>query len=320
MPEPLPVSDSNVESLRRFAAIKLVIADLDGTVFPSELASTFQRVLRRLNHAQVQFTVGTGRTFRGISALLAHLQDERGKSLIKRGTPFILYNGSVVVEAGTGHLLRRCDMANESFNAVLTAAARHSCELFSYTCEENMMGDNRHRGVVEHVLGWQFKMRNEPQIKVEFNGQTVEWQSSVRKESRICPCAVVIRPASPQELEAIAADAERVRGITITRSGGAYLEVRPQNSSKGIALGWIARHLGYSAGQILAIGDNDNDVEMLESAGIGVAVSTASKAARQHADFMCQFGPFQGAVQVLRLVCEAHRYFRDSGRDHSLVY
>jgi len=318
MPEPLPGSDSSIDSLRAFASVKLIIADLDGTVFPSELASTFQRVLRRLNHAQVQFTVATGRTFRGIQPLLLNLVDERGKSLIKRGTPFILYNGSVIVEAGTTHLLRREDMTTDSFHTVLAAAAKYPCQLYAYSCEENVLVSSGKRGVRECVRGWQFKMPGEPRVKEEFNGLTIEWQIS-KSRPNLMVCAVVIKPKDVKSLEAIVLDVCKAPGISLTRSGDVYLEIRPNNSSKGVALGWLARHLDFSTDQILAIGDNDNDVEMLKSAGIGVAVSTASPAACQHADFVCQFGPFQGAIQVLRLVCEARRYFRDSGRDRSTV-
>ena len=54
-----------------------------------------------------------------------------------------------------------------------------------------------------------------------------------------------------------------------------YLELLPVASTKGAALAHLAAHLGVSLDRVVAVGDHDNDLEMVEIAGLGVAMAHA---------------------------------------------
>jgi Cof subfamily protein (haloacid dehalogenase superfamily) len=56
------------------------------------------------------------------------------------------------------------------------------------------------------------------------------------------------------------------------------------NSSKSEALAWLSSHLGISQHEVMAIGDGDNDVDMLAWAGMGVAMGDGTPNARAAAD------------------------------------
>jgi len=124
------------------------------------------------------------------------------------------------------------------------------------------------------------------------------------------PSAILIdtseRPSAATTIEKFISE---TGAVTVTRSGTKYLEVRPKGSNKGVALQCAGDFLGLSRDEVLALGDNDNDIEMLEGAGIGVAVSEASPAAVASADYICRKGVAEGAVEVLRLVKHARHYF-----------
>jgi len=53
------------------------------------------------------------------------------------------------------------------------------------------------------------------------------------------------------------------------------VSLAPADTSKGHALLWLAGFLGVSREQVLAVGDNVNDVSLLEVAGLGVAMGNA---------------------------------------------
>jgi Cof subfamily protein (haloacid dehalogenase superfamily) len=307
----LPGPSDDIEALRPFAAIKLIVADLDGTLLPSAFAGKAERLLRQLDRAGVQMTVATGRAFTGIQELLSRLHSPSGRPLIKRGMPLILYNGSVVVEAGTGRLFDRKTMNWEAVISVIDVAAKHPCELFAYVCSEDLMGRDDTERVHERVLGWQFGVLGNATTATEFNGLAVEWETAMPLD-KAEPSAVVIKSSESQVLDTIASKLRLLKTVSVTQSTPLYLEIRPEGSNKALALAWAAQRLKLLPAQVLTVGDSDNDVEMLKWAGIGVAVKTASKAARQQADFLCDYGPFQGVVQVLSLVHAAHRYFRNS--------
>ncbi len=70
------------------------------------------------------------------------------------------------------------------------------------------------------------------------------------------------------------------------RSDEKYYEIISKNMSKGNMLKKITELIGKEIKRVIAIGDNDNDVSMIEQADIGIAVSNASETAKNAADFI----------------------------------
>ena len=67
----------------------------------------------------------------------------------------------------------------------------------------------------------------------------------------------------------------RKRNTEISISKPHYLEIMAPGISTGAALRLLLRHLGLNASEVMAIGDGPNDLDMLRTAGIGVAVGNA---------------------------------------------
>lgn len=60
-------------------------------------------------------------------------------------------------------------------------------------------------------------------------------------------------------------------------------EVMHVDATKGAALAWLAKEMGWPIGQVYAFGDNNNDLTMLAAAGHGVAMANGNDAAKQAA-------------------------------------
>ena len=69
------------------------------------------------------------------------------------------------------------------------------------------------------------------------------------------------------------------------------------NKSKGLE--WLAGQYGIDQADVMAVGDNDNDVEMLEWAGVGVAMGNGSPAALAAADWIAPPVGEDGAAVAL---------------------
>ena len=63
-------------------------------------------------------------------------------------------------------------------------------------------------------------------------------------------------------------------------------EVMPNGVSKGAGLMELARVLGIDRSEVMAIGDNENDIEMIREAGIGVAMGNAVERLKAEADYV----------------------------------
>ncbi len=73
-------------------------------------------------------------------------------------------------------------------------------------------------------------------------------------------------------------------GVELTSSGYGLVEVTGHDVHKARALGVLCDRLGIGAGEVVALGDNRNDVEMLRWAGRGVAMGNAVPVAVAEAD------------------------------------
>ena len=69
---------------------------------------------------------------------------------------------------------------------------------------------------------------------------------------------------------------------------GFALHLQPEGVSKGFALTRLAAGLGIPMEEFLAAGDSENDLEMIEAAGIGIAVANARDAVKAAADYVSE--------------------------------
>jgi hydroxymethylpyrimidine pyrophosphatase-like HAD family hydrolase len=105
-------------------------------------------------------------------------------------------------------------------------------------------------------------------------------------------------PGLPAEVLATQARAV-ADGLTVTWSTGKTVEVLAPGVSKGAALARLARWLGVSLADVLAIGDAQNDLSMLGVARWAVAVRNASPALLASADLIVASNDEEGVAQLL---------------------
>ena len=96
---------------------------------------------------------------------------------------------------------------------------------------------------------------------------------------------------------------KEISGIHCTSSGPTNLEVLPCDVDKASALKVVGQAAGITMGQILALGDGENDVNMLRDCGCGVAMGNAQEAAVAAARFVCPSVDCEGAADAIRYFC-----------------
>ncbi len=103
------------------------------------------------------------------------------------------------------------------------------------------------------------------------------------------PIAKILFAAKSEEIEAVAKDIinhPHASEYDFIRSDEEYFEILPKGASKGLLINKLSQILGIDIKNIVAIGDNDNDISMLKTAGISYAVSNASQGAKASAKFI----------------------------------
>ena len=90
----------------------------------------------------------------------------------------------------------------------------------------------------------------------------------------------------------------------ITSSDIDNIELMPHGTSKADALRFVARKTGIDMGQIMAIGDNYNDMEMIKSVGYGVAMGNGVDVLKQAAAVVTVSCDEDGAAAAIESVLD----------------
>jgi hypothetical protein len=96
-------------------------------------------------------------------------------------------------------------------------------------------------------------------------------------------------------------EAEEVDGVKLIDSGFAY-HIVDAEVSKGNALKFVASKLGIDVKNFAAIGDSENDLDLLKTAGLGIAVGNADLRLKREADIVVPGENGEGVVQALELL------------------
>ncbi|GIO23482.1 Cof-type HAD-IIB family hydrolase [Oceanobacillus sp. J11TS1] len=100
-------------------------------------------------------------------------------------------------------------------------------------------------------------------------------------------------------LNKIAAKVHSIDGIEVSNRTAVTIEVNPAGVNKAAALELVCERLGITMENVMAVGDSLNDVKMIQSAGIGVAMGNAQKAVLEVADEMTETNNHDGVGKAI---------------------
>ncbi|MFW6022250.1 MAG: Cof-type HAD-IIB family hydrolase [Halanaerobiaceae bacterium] len=92
--------------------------------------------------------------------------------------------------------------------------------------------------------------------------------------------------------------------LEITKSKEYFIEFMARGVSKGRAIEVVADNLGISLDEVIAIGDSWNDIEMIQTAGLGIAMGNAHEDVKIHADRIADTHDKDGVSNILSEIFE----------------
>ena len=119
----------------------------------------------------------------------------------------------------------------------------------------------------------------------------------------------LVSVGDPEELDAVEARMKAHFGdrLYISKSLPYFLEYAAAGVTKGAGLDFLAAHMGFTRERTIAFGDGENDVELVEWAGYGIAVENAHDRVKAVADWICPSAEEQGVAQVLEALLDSQR-------------
>ena len=88
--------------------------------------------------------------------------------------------------------------------------------------------------------------------------------------------------------------------LNIYPSKPTYLEIMPSNASKTSAIEVLCKKFNIQRSEIIAMGDNYNDIDMIEFAGLGIAMGNAPDEVKQYADDITLSNDEDGVAEAIK--------------------
>jgi len=244
--------------------IELVAVDLDGTLLNDDLQITprTKAAIQATVEQGVVVAIATGRMHSSAEGFAAGLGIE---------APIISYNGAMIREVGAEepmfHLTVPPDLATEVVGRAV--AERVTVEYF---CDDTFYVSH-----VDHWARWYWQRTGCTPVPVG----DLRWLAC-RRPTKVL---LVGKPEQNEErLPRLQRDYEGK--LYITLSLPEYIELLHPEVSKANALRWLADHMRIPMKNTMALGDQLNDLEMIEAAGVGVMMTSAQDSLRARADFV----------------------------------
>lgn len=262
--------------------IRLLALDLDGTLIDETMA-----IPRRVRHAVIQaqeqgvnVTLATGRMLEATVPFALDLGIE---------APLICYQGGLIQAPGAEAPLYRATMDPGLVREVLAWHAEHGWHIVLYADDALFIAERRYSESFYRDL----------------LGENLHWADDlvqVLDQHKPVKFLFIAEPAQADLIEVAMRQRFESR-MEIVRSHAKFVEGNPLGVSKGDALGRLADHLRIPQKQVMAIGDQGNDVSMIAWAGVGVAMGNGSRAAKAVADWIAPpFSENGAAVAIERFI------------------
>ncbi|MDE6614577.1 MAG: HAD-IIB family hydrolase, partial [Clostridia bacterium] len=91
--------------------------------------------------------------------------------------------------------------------------------------------------------------------------------------------------------------------LAFMRSHNFVVEIITKGINKGLAVRWLCEKYGISTDEAIAMGDSENDIAMIETAGLGVAMGNAMPKGKQAADYIADTNDNDGVAKVIYKFC-----------------
>ena len=256
---------------------RLIATDMDGTLLTPDdkITDRTAAAIQQAVEKGAVFTLCTGRPLQGVKKYIEQLDLD---------CPVITYNGAVIAHSRTGEILFSQNMDREEVRRVYNRA--------------------KSRGTM-FVLWSQNKLyASELSEKTEFYEGITSTKAQLLTDFDAVAAQGITKFLwydNPDILEKWIDELKQdgYEKTTFTKSRAYFLEFFSNRVSKAVAMEKLGEYYGIDKSEMIAVGDQTNDLSMIEFAGLGVAMGNAVDSVKAAADYITDTNTNDGVAQVI---------------------
>ncbi|HBM79959.1 MAG TPA: hypothetical protein DD426_03845 [Clostridiaceae bacterium] len=278
---------------------KLIVTDMDGT-FLNGLGEITRKNIKAVKKAMkrgVQFAIVTGRPYVSVKDILNDVKITCS-CIGCNGAQVTGSDGKLITShyLDTDNLIKIIRIAKEAGlyyqlyddHYIYTSSRLNLLKLLKSYSKKSI---KRHITLRRLYRGIKRLFFTEVSLKHDLLGFVSERRNKFYK--------IQIASVSAEDLDVVCKKIRDVPDIDITSSNYFNIEVGPKGVTKGTALEELAKSMNIKREEIIAFGDNFNDIPMLQYAGCGVAVKNAEPPVKKEADYITKSNEDNGVAYAI---------------------
>lgn len=269
---------------------KLIFSDFDGTLLRSDgtIGKKSADAIRDYVRRGGNFVVCTGRMNSGINEKWCRYLGIDGERI-----PFVGFQGAYI-ESRDGETLYTDFLSPDSVIKIIGKAEELGLHVHTYDPHRVYIGR------ADYIIREYERVTGAPFTEV---GDLADFVRSNR-ELGYPKVMVVVSPDA--DIEGIKAEfaSLALENVDSYMSSPIFLEFVSRTAGKGNAVRKVASLLGADMSEVIAVGDNQNDLSMIKAAGLGVAVGNALPCLIEAADFVARDHDDDPIAEIIGKFCK----------------
>ncbi len=242
----------------------LLCTDLDDTLLTDnkQVSEKNRKAIDYFKSEGGLFTFSTGRVPMGARLILEY---------VVPNAPIVCFNGGGIYDFSENKMLWSRKLDSDAISAVEYVDRRLDFVGIEICTEEKIYFSKINAKVREHQV-----LEKLPDNDLDYHDIPEVWQK-------------VLFMTEEHELNTVRrtiSESPFADKYTFVQSSPWYYELLPKNSTKGDGLIQLGELCGIDRSRIIAVGDNENDLEMVKMAGVGIAVENAIPIVKSSADYI----------------------------------
>lgn len=266
---------------------ELICIDMDGTLLNKKhkISRVSKEALKKAYDMGIQIVISTGRMYTD-ARFYTNLLDVK--------SPVIASNGAIIKDIDN-RIIHKSTIKEDLPEKLLKLFTGFNAKPTYYTPEKAYTGNLFFYLVIQY-----FKITGmtERKLKIEYVGTWKKWSHILNIEkNNIIKCEIISE--DKRKLAKVYDKLIKINEIEIASSAKHNIEITGKGVSKGKAAEILASCYNIEREKIIAIGDSENDLSMIEFAGMGVAMGNAIDIVKKKADYITDTNDNDGAAKAV---------------------
>ncbi len=255
---------------------KLIAVDMDGTLLKNnyEITKHTEEIVKKAVEKGIIFTIATGRPYNVAQKFVRQLNLKN---------EIITNNGAMIFNASDNKILHRINLAKEDAKKIFEIGLKEDTTMCIWS--NDVLYFNK---INEKSSDYQSISGVKPIIIESFD------------DIKNIDITKILWYDEPQRIENFQVELKNTfKETSLYRSRATFLEFINSQTSKGLAVQMVAKMHNIKKEEIIAIGDELNDLSMIEYAGLGVAMGNAHSLIKENAQFVTCSNEEEGVSKVI---------------------